>query len=174
MKHIKSHTLFLTESWINSEWAEFDTVNELGESQPLPWTLVEENTLRSIYGFELNPSEYYEVFIYRNGSDIDVSFTVNGSSDKRIITNSGQALEVFATVIDILKHHLRKDETINRISFTPEKNYEEDERRFKIYLYYIKKSFPGSRIQLESNYTSHGEWITVTVVLNREKAKMNF
>jgi hypothetical protein len=169
MKHIKTHKLFVTESWINSEWAKFDTINELGESRPLPWTLVEENGLRSVYGFELNPSEYYEVFIYRNDTEINVSFTVNGSSDKSIITNSGQALEVFATVIDILNHHLSKDETITTISFTPEKNYEEDQRRFRIYLYYIKKSFPGSRIRLDSHYTSQGEWIGVEVDLPRTK-----
>lgn len=161
MKHIKEMDLFLKES--------VQPINELGDTDPLEWDVIREDGRETVYGFELNPSESYEVFITRNRSNINVSFTVNGSSDKSVITNSGQALVVFSTVLAIVKHHLILDPTIESISFVPEKNYDEDDRRFRIYLYYIKKNFPGARIRLDSHYDSRGEWIGVDVVLPRQK-----
>jgi hypothetical protein len=74
-----------------------------------------------------------------------VSFKADG--DDVNVTNSGFPLTVFATVIYIVKDYISKNPEIEKFSFVPEKANEKDDRRYNIYMHYIKNHFEVKRIQ---------------------------
>jgi hypothetical protein len=140
MKHLQTFESFIFES----------ALNEIGDSQPMDWKLVDTDkgggSIEYIYQFD-TPSATYDVNLthFPSQKRINVEFSIDGDTD--IITNAGEALPVLSTVMDIVKDFRNKTPDLKEIGFVPSKADDGDTRREKIYLYYIKKNFPGSKIR---------------------------
>jgi len=123
-------------------------INEIGDYIPMEWEISKEDLANATYEFYLGPEKYEVFFSKVRDKEVHIYFSVDG--DRSTITNTGNPLKVFSTVMGTIKDYLNKNQEINTISFTPEKNLgPEDNRRLDIYLYYINKFFPNSRISLE-------------------------
>jgi hypothetical protein len=137
MRNLQTYDDFLFES----------VLNEIGDMKPLDWDDIKINGKETVYEFYLGP-EFYEVVLYsRNPETVDVSFKSNG--DDKNVTNSGQPFLVFSTVMNIVKDYIKNHPLIASFTFVPEKADFEDSRREKIYLHYIKNSFPGAGVRKE-------------------------
>jgi hypothetical protein len=128
----------------------FESVlNEVGEANihDLKWELAYDNGKEAMYNF-YKDTDIYELHINRKSeSSIVFYFSCNGDRDNS--TNSGNPLSVMGAVISILKDYLNNNPEVNKFSFVPSSEYYEDDRRFNIYMRYIKKNFPGSRISID-------------------------
>lgn len=54
----------------------------------------------------------------------------------------GEMYRVMATIMEITKDYIKNNSNLQTLSMNPVKNYENDERRKKLYLAYIKKNTP--------------------------------
>jgi hypothetical protein len=162
MKHLHTFESFLDES----------AINEIGDTQPMDWKLVDTNkemgSIDYLYQFE-TPGETYDVNISHYASNlspvnrISVEFSIGGNTD--IITNSGMALPVLSTVMDIVKDFIKKHPEVKEIGFVPSKADETDSRREKIYIYYIKKNFPGAKIRKQEIGFGQSNASSIDVIL---------
>jgi hypothetical protein len=138
MKNLITYKDFLFESQLN----------EIGDSSlpPYEWqlTTTEDNT----ESFEFQVEDFrYDVTLspFKNG--VNVSFSANGND--KITTNQGKQYRIMSTVIDIVKDHLKRFPNIYRISFIPNEDFINDERRLKLYIAYIKKQFAVDNVEIE-------------------------
>lgn len=162
MKRIHTFRDFLSES----------AINEIGDSQPIDWRLVdtykEMGSMEYTYQFD-TAMETYDVNIshytseYSRADNIVVDFSIGG--DTSIITNSGAALSVLSTVIDIVKDFIRKHPKVKEVGFVPSKANETDSRREKIYMYYIRKNFPGAKITKQELTLGQSTVSSIDVIL---------
>jgi|LakMenEpi03Aug12_release.lakeMendotaPanAssembly.Ray.scaffolds.fasta_scaffold00022_103 hypothetical protein len=129
-------------------------LNEIGEANidNLPWDLVYDNKEGALYRFYLGP-ELYEVHISRNTlNGISFYFSCDGNRDD--ITNAGQPLTIMSTIMGILKDYLKNNPDVKTFSFVPSIAYDGDDRRLNLYMAYIRKNFPGSKIS--KDYLNRG------------------
>lgn len=56
----------------------------------------------------------------------------------------GEMYRVMATIMEITKSYIENNPNLQTLSMNPVKNYENDERRKKLYLAYIKKNIPAN------------------------------
>jgi hypothetical protein len=56
----------------------------------------------------------------------------------------GEMYRVMATIMEITKSYIENNPNLQTLSMNPVKNYENDERRKKLYLVYIKKNIPAN------------------------------
>lgn len=123
-------------------------LNEIGDAKPIQWDDIKIKGNRTTYEFYLGP-ELYEVEIFRL-SDISMTVSFKADGDDVNVTNSGFPLTVFATVVYIVKDYISKNPSIEKFSFVPEKEDEKDERRYNIYMHYIKNHFDVKKIVKDS------------------------
>lgn len=162
MKWIQTFKSFLSES----------AINEIGDSQPIDWRLAGTNkemgSIEYTYQFD-TAMETYDVNIshytseYSKADNIVVDFSIGG--DTSIITNSGAALSVLSTVIDIVKDFIRNHPKVTEVGFVPSKANETDSRREKIYMYYIRKNFPGAKITKQELTLGQSTVSSIDVIL---------
>ena len=154
MKYFKTQENFLTET----------ILNEIGDSKPLAWEKTNASGKETFYEFDSSNIHYTVTIKSTNKNNIDIQYTANGFA--ATITNAGNPLEIFATVLDILKEHLQDNPGITSFSFIPEKNIgSNDNRREKIYTYGIKRAFPNAKIVSKKIAGSEMEYKNVKVVL---------
>jgi len=154
MKYIKTFESFLNEQ----------TLNEIGNSKPLPWEKAGEKDNETFYKFYSATDSYLVTIEATTKTNIDVSFTANGYTAR--ITNSGNQFATLATVLSILKEHLQNNHNIKSFSFMPEKNTgPEDNRREDIYVYAIKREFPNAKIASKKTGNSEMEYRKIKVTL---------
>jgi len=143
-------------------------INEIGDSQPMDWKLIDTDkqagSVEYIYQFD-TPGETYEVNLthFPSQNRINVEFSIGG--DTQVITNSGIALPVLSTVMDIVKDFIRTNPKLKEIGFVPSKADETDSRREKIYIYYIKKNFPGAKIRKQEIGFGQSNASSIDVIL---------
>ena len=83
-------------------------------------------------------------------------------------TKTGNIYRIMSTVLDIILKEMERDKkkygrTVVRLSFTPSKNFDKDNRRLNLYMSYIKKKFPTSKVSSNS--------VSVIVTLNPKSYK---
>ncbi|NBU98662.1 MAG: hypothetical protein EBS19_10730 [Spirochaetia bacterium] len=121
-------------------------LNEIGEANidNIQWDLVHSRKDGALYRFYLGP-ELYEVHISKNSLN-GIVFYFSCDGNRNDVTNSGHPLRVMGTIIGILKDYLKNNPGVKTFSFVPSISYNGDNRRLNIYMAYIKKNFPGSKI----------------------------
>lgn len=138
-------------------------IKEIGDSSAKPYPYhrmgknVEFNTF--IYEFDAEAGEYQVDIEKRDLKDgtlrYDIGYGLKDDStlsgvDYRSETNMGELFNVMATVVNIVKDEIELDEAneyyVTKLSFSPTKASENDTRREKLYLAYIKNFFPNSTV----------------------------
>ena len=66
-----------------------------------------------------------------------------GGVDYKVETNRGEVFRVMATIVDITKSILKERKNIKTLTFSGAKKDEDDNRRNKLYMAYIKKHIPN-------------------------------
>ena len=66
-----------------------------------------------------------------------------GGVSYKVETNKGELFRVMATIVDITKSILKERKNIKQLTFTGSKKDEDDNRRNKLYMAYIKKHIPN-------------------------------
>lgn len=68
-----------------------------------------------VYLFKTKKGKKVKIVIFKNNNKIEIMFTVNNKTEQ---TNKGEALQIYSTVIDILKKYIKRNKNINEIEFT--------------------------------------------------------
>jgi len=125
------------------------TLNEVGEANipNLGWELNYDKGREALYTFNNGPETYNVHIDKKSPGNISFYFSCDGDRDNS--TNSGNPLTVMGTVISILKDYLTNNPEVNTFSFVPSVEYPNDDRRFNIYMAFIRKNFPGSKISID-------------------------
>lgn len=130
-------------------------LSEIGEAtaRPYSWNLIDEPDAENDeyeYTFETDSDLYYVDIETEDRNEWEVIYKTD-TGDYRTVTNKGNVLRVMATIIDILKDFIER-ENPRKIIIQPSKTTEDDERRLKMYMAYIEKLLPVNyRINLYSN-----------------------
>ena len=66
-----------------------------------------------------------------------------GGVSYKVETNKGEVFRVMATIVDITKNILKERKNIKTLTFSGSKKDEDDNRRNKLYMAYIKKHIPN-------------------------------
>ena len=136
MKNLHTFEEFLNES----------ILNEIGEVRnPYKYVQVsDKDDSDRVYRFtNKNGIEYLITFSRPDMTTVDVEFgIVDGRKiDMKSVANVGDPLTIFSTVFDALVKYVKENPEIEVISYSPVKNFQDDERREKIYMEYMKKNF---------------------------------
>lgn len=138
------------------------TLNEVGENTAEPYTATRNSSyeLGIIYDWKTENNVSYQLYISKirddktNGCDYDVSFGVVDPETEKVdatVTSKygevGNMRRVMATVIKYTKEELVRDTKngwfVSRITMSPTKETNFDDRRANLYLAYIKKNMPA-------------------------------
>jgi hypothetical protein len=100
-----------------------------------------------VYNFYNKNNERYVVNINRSTRQAgnknvyywNISFKTR--DDYKVITNIGDMYNIMATVLEIVRDFIRR-ENPDYMTFAPSKNNPDDYRRFNLYNAYIKKNLP--------------------------------
>lgn len=141
MKAITSFTKFISEALLL----------EVGDSstEPFAYELAQESSEAVVYRFITDSGVEYEVEAavvdpFRNDI-VQLSFSVGGSVE--VVVNRGEAFRVMATVMEITREILNRNPEIKILAIEPSKNYPGDERRYRLYLAYIRREWPDAVIK---------------------------
>ena len=78
---------------------------------------------------------------------MNIEFGVNekdgGGVSYKVETNKGELFRVMATIVEITKEILKERKNIKTLTFSGAKKDEDDNRRNKLYMAYIKKHIPN-------------------------------
>jgi hypothetical protein len=141
----------------------FAFVNEIGEIklQPYSWTKTRQKFDSKYYYFDYyyrfttEDGDNYQVTIYHDPAERmwNVSFLANQEKGGKFsdIINKGKLFKVMSTVVNIVKDFINEEDP-KEIEIVPTKNDEEDNRRFEMYLQYIKKNAPTNYRIVSRNY----------------------
>lgn len=149
----KAATFRLGDKGQNIFKKEIDEVGE-GSSKPYSFTQRENQKDNKVYAFTTTSKEDYKVeFDYKDLHDAwEMEFGIYfGSGDK--VINKGEIYSVMATVTNIALDFIKK---VNPkiIYFRAAKNFNNDNRREKLYLAYIKKQLPNWTLGKHSGLTT--------------------
>ena len=149
----KAATFRLGDKGQNIFKKEIDEVGE-GSSKPYSFTQRENQKDNKVYAFTTTSKEDYKVeFDYKDLRDAwEMEFDIYfGSGDK--VINKGEIYSVMATVTNIALDFIKK---VNPkiIYFRAAKNFNNDNRREKLYLTYIKKQLPNWTLGKHSGLTT--------------------
>jgi hypothetical protein len=144
-----------------------ENLNEVGEANIEPYKWEEINSGRTTSVEFITPSETtYEVDLMHTEIDdpededmsleaLDIEFLAKpkgaeGSSSK-IVVNKGELYRVMSTIVDVIKHYLRKYRgDIKAITYSPSKKSSEENfgsQRDNLYRAFILKAFPDAKIE---------------------------
>ena len=136
----------------------YDVITEIGDggSKPYNYKLTrEEGDGFRLYEFVTDLGTHYEVMftIEEDFSKdepwefMNIEFGVDekdgGGVDYKVETNRGEVFRVMATIVDITKSILKERKNIKTLTFSGAKKDEDDNRRNKLYMAYIKKHIPN-------------------------------
>jgi hypothetical protein len=149
----KAATFRLGDKGQNIFKKEIDEVGE-GSSKPYSFTQRENQKDNKVYAFTTTSKEEYKVeFDYKDLRDAwEMEFDIYfGSGDE--VVNKGEIYSVMATVTNIALDFIKK---VNPkiIYFRAAKNFNNDNRREKLYLAYIKKQLPNWTLGKQSGLTT--------------------
>ena len=137
MKNLPTYEDFINESIF---------LNEIGEIRnPYKYEIVSDpSDSDSVYRFtNKNGIEYLITFSRPDMTTVDVEFgIIDGRKiNMKSVANVGDPLTIFSTVFDALVKYVKKNPEIEVISYSPVSNFQDDARREKIYMEYMKKNF---------------------------------
>lgn len=117
-------------------------INEVGEAnlEPYQWSIKSQSDRNHLYGFQNSSGSDYQVGIYRYYDDWVVDFKIVGGGYEDVVNNN-DVYKTMATVLDIIKYFITKVNP-DSLVFEPSKNSGDDQRRFNIYMAYVKKLVP--------------------------------
>jgi hypothetical protein len=133
-----------------------DEIDEVGEgsSKPYSFTQRENQKDNKVYAFTTTSDEHYRVeFDYKDLRDAwEMEFDIYFGSGDEVI-NKGEIYSIMATVTNIALDFIKK---VNPkiIYFRAAKNFNNDNRREKLYLAYIKKQLPNWTLGKQSGLTT--------------------
>ena len=133
-----------------------ENIDEVGEgsSKPYSFTQRENQKDNKVYAFTTTSKEDYKVeFDYKDLRDAwEMEFDIYFGSGDEVI-NKGEIYSVMATVTNIALDFIKK---VNPkiIYFRAAKNFNNDNRREKLYLAYIKKQLPNWTLGKHSGLTT--------------------
>jgi len=131
-------------------------VNEVGEGSSKPYSFTQKRNEKNnkIYSFTTTSNEDYRVeFDYKDKFDAwEVSFATYFDSDDAVI-NKGELYSVMATITNISLDFIKKVNP-KTVYFSSSKNFDNDNRREKLYLAYIKKQLPNWKLGKNSGFTT--------------------
>jgi hypothetical protein len=157
-------------------------INEIGDASAskYKWKEVDQDGYWYYTRFTTDSETEYEVdlesttHLDRNVNELpafNVEFAAKpkgaeGSSSK-IVVNKGELYKVMATIVDIIKHYVKKDRK-KAIMYSPEKKQGEDfgKQRDMLYKAFIRKAMPGTYFETE------GDWI-VAILPNKPFYEIN-
>ena len=149
----KAATFRLGDKGQNIFKKEIDEVGE-GSSKPYSFTQRENQKDNKVYAFTTTSKEEYKVeFDYKDLRDAwEMEFDIYFGSGDEVI-NKGEIYSVMATVTNIALDFIKK---VNPkiIYFRAAKNFNNDNRREKLYLAYIKKQLPNWTLGKQSGLTT--------------------
>ena len=149
----KATTFRLGDKGQNIFKKEIDEVGE-GSSKPYSFTQRENQKDNKVYAFTTTSKENYKVeFDYKDLRDAwEMEFDIYFGSGDEVI-NKGEIYSVMATVTNIVLDFIQK---VNPkiIYFRAAKNFNNDNRREKLYLAYIKKQLPNWTLGKHSGLTT--------------------
>ena len=149
----KAATFRLGDKGQNIFKKEIDEVGE-GSSKPYSFTQRENQKDNKVYAFTTTSKEEYKVeFDYKDLRDAwEMAFDIYFGSGDEVI-NKGEIYSVMATVTNIALDFIKK---VNPkiIYFRAAKNFNNDNRREKLYLAYIKKQLPNWTLGKHSGLTT--------------------
>ena len=152
MKNLLTYEDFLTESLLN----------EIGDASAkvYKWTL--DNSLPSLEQahFDVDGMKY-TVWLGHFRSGVNVTFDANG--DDKVTTNQGKQYRIMSTVIEIIKDYIERNPSVFKISFVPNEDFGNDERRLKLYMAYIEKQFDVIDTKIEQLQNNK----VIEITLNR-------
>jgi hypothetical protein len=139
-------------------------INEIGDASVKPYdlklarTYAPNNTIAPdvIYNFTTDSGLKYELalsgFEVQTANELtgaaDVSFKMEGGT-YTAQTNAGEQFKIMATVVDAVKKYLKDNPKVSIVTFVPVKSRgegDQDNRREKMYLAYVKKQIPNAEI----------------------------
>lgn len=138
-----------------------DDLKEVGDAgaKIYLYSKVKDTGWKIEYGFATDLKTEYIVKFDIDDNMADVSFFTKDSLDlvRRgeistvflSSTNKGEMFSVMATITQIVKEFLDKNEAIERLVISPSKESDEDDRRFKLYMAYINKQLDSSKFDVE-------------------------
>jgi len=91
------------------------------------------------------------------------------------VVNRGEIYRVMATIMNIIKDWLSKHPKTRSFFFEAVQSYENDDRRLNLYYTYMKKNFPGSKIE-KGSMMGGGEYdkeFTIEVTLPETEKSTN-
>ena len=132
-----------------------------GGSKPYNYTLAREDVDEDfgfyfrLYEFVTDLDTHYEVMFeieedYSKDEPwefMNIEYGVDekdgGGIDYKVETNKGELFRVMATIVAITKEILKERKNIKTLTFSGAKKDEDDNRRNKLYMAYIKKHIPN-------------------------------
>jgi hypothetical protein len=128
MKNLLTYEAFLLENQLN----------EIGDAS-LPsydWKTIDKTSHMEVSKFDVDGVDY-TVWMgsFKNG--VNLTFDANG--DDKITTNMNKQYRIMSTVIEIMKDYLERNLTVTKISFVPNEDFKDDNRRLNLYMAYLVK-----------------------------------
>ena len=144
MRYFKTYENFLTET----------ILNEIGEIRnPYKYEIVNDIVDGDrVYSFtNKNGIKYLLTFSRPDTHVVDVEYSIIDGRriDTKSVANVGDPLTIFSTVFDALVKYVKENPEIEIISYSPAQNFEDDKRREKIYMEYMKKNFAIKKTWIE-------------------------
>lgn len=144
MKHIREFNTFINEIGTASAKSYSFSIE-----QDSPWVLTYEFTTESgleyHVRFDLDENMSSLSFYVANLDPGEVKGWIFGQ-----VTNRGELYKVMSTIVKIINEFIKKYPKIDTISIAPTKNYDEDNRRYKLYLQFINKNIDKSKFYVEA------------------------
>ena len=159
IEHFK-HQNASPKSWTNASAIGFygdrsETIlNEIGEIRnPYKYEMVNDIVDGDrVYSFtNKNGIKYLLTFSRPDTHVVDVEYSIIDGRriDTKSVANVGDPLTIFSTVFDALVKYVKENPEIEIISYSPAQNFEDDKRREKIYMEYMKKNFAIKKTWIE-------------------------
>ena len=135
----------------------YDVISEIGDggSKPYNYRLTRKDDDFMLYEFVTDLGTHYEVMFdiiedfSKDGpwESMNIEYGVDekdgGGVSYKVETNKGEVFRVMATIVDITKSILKERKNIKTLTFSGAKKDEDDNRRNKLYMAYIKKHIPN-------------------------------
>lgn len=125
-------------------------LNEIGDSSVKSYDYIKNKEYTNKYGekktdylFETSSGLIYQVQImqYPTQKIADMSFSEK-DGDFYDVTNKGELFSIMSTIVNIMKEYIKENPDLETFSMDAAKNYDDDYRRLKLYIEYIKKNIP--------------------------------